>query len=88
MREGWIVAEGKIELGYDYAECTSHPAHRVGNQLISDVIAKVEREYGNQPIQIIVKAVRPKTITLRDMKITNIEMITKDNLINDNCIIK
>lgn len=58
--EGCIVAEGKIEYSGLKNMC---PIYRIGNQLIQDIVAKIEREYGNQPIQLSVKAVRKQEVT-------------------------
>ena len=56
MSECWIAAEGKIEINYENKNVC--PQYRIGGQLIQDIIAKVEREYGNQEIMIIIKAKR------------------------------
>lgn len=61
--EGWEVAEGQIfkdtgtfevKLGGEIEV----EDYRIGNQRINDLMAEVERRYGNQNIVFIVKARR------------------------------
>jgi len=60
MSECWIAAEGKITAKYEYSQSGVIEVYRIGGQLVTDIVAKVEREYGNQEIMVIIKAKRKK----------------------------